>query len=212
MGSFCGWSGRGLSSDMSQRAITTMLKSSGGTTPGQSESDYDEAGALGVREGLYATHYLNQDGIRAAIVGSPTWDDRELVECAKKHGAAAALIKAYRDFGKDLLSQLHGSFSLAILDGDKALVAVDRIGIRSLTYALREGVFVFSTSTASVVRHPRVNQRIDPQAIFNYLYFHDIPSPGTIYEGVEKLLPAQYVQFRNGQLEKGYYWQLHYDS
>ena len=73
-------------------------------------------------------------------------------------------------------------------------------------------MFVFSTSTGSVARHPRNSRRIDPQAVFNYIYFYDIPSPGTIFVGVEKLLPAQYVHFRNGQLEKGFYWKLHYDE
>jgi len=210
MGSFCGWSGMGLGSDMSQQAIEAMLTACGGNANCESASDFDDTGALGVREGLYATSYLHQDGIRAAIVGSPTWDDKELSKTATKQGTGAALIQAYRAFGKGLLSRLHGPFVLAILDGDKALVAIDRIGIHSLSYALREGVFVFSTSTGSVVRHPQVSRRVDPQAIFNYLYFHDIPSPGTIFKEVEKLLPAQYVQFRRGQLEKGFYWQLHY--
>ncbi len=212
MGSFCGWSGRGLGSDMSQQAIKAMLAQCSGTASAKSGSDYDGTGALGFREGLYATGYLHQDGIRAAIVGSPTWSEKELSRTATEQGAAAALIRAYRAYGKELFSRLHGPFSLAILDGDKALAAIDRIGIHSLSYALQDGVFAFSTSTASVVRHPRVSRRIDPQAIFNYLYFHDIPSPGTIFKGVEKLLPAQYVQFHNGQIDKGFYWKLHFDE
>jgi len=212
MGNLCGWSGTGLGPEMSQQAIKAMLEKCGGIVSAESDRDYDDSGALGIREGLYATSYLHQDGIRAAIIGSPTWSDKELSKTATKHGAGAALIRAYRAYGKDLLSRLHGPFALAVLDGDKALVAIDRIGIHSLSYALQEGVFVFSTSTGSVVRHPRVSRRIDPQAIFNYLYFHDIPSPGTIFQGVEKLLPAQYVQFRNGQIEKGFYWKLHFDE
>lgn len=212
MGSFCGWSGMGLGSDMSQQAIKTMLAECGESASAGSDSDYDDTGALGIREGLYATSYLHQDGIRAAVIGSPTWSDKELSETATKQGAGNALIKAYRAFGKDLLTRLHGPFALAVLDGEKALVAIDRIGIHSLSYALQDGVFVFSTSTGSVVRHPRVSRRIDPQAIFNYLYFYDIPSPGTIFSGVEKLLPAQYVQFRNGKIDKGFYWKLHFNE
>ena len=76
----------------------------------------------------------------------------------------------------------------------------------------RTACFVFSTSTGSVVKHPKISRNIDPQAIFNYIYFYDIPSPGTIFTGVEKLQPAQYIQFRDGQLEKGFYWKLHFDE
>ncbi|MDX2458070.1 MAG: asparagine synthase-related protein [Gammaproteobacteria bacterium] len=212
MGSICGWSGMGLGPDMSQQTITAMLKACGETDNNKSDSDYDGASALGISKGLYATSHFHQDGIRAAIVGSPTWDDRELSDTATKQGAGAALIKAYRAFGKDLLSRLHGPFALAITDDRQALVAIDRIGIHSLSYALHEGMFVFSTSIGSVVKHPNISRNIDPQAIFNYIYFYDIPSPGTIFTGVEKLQPAQYVQFRDGQLEKGFYWKLHFDE
>ena len=212
MGTFCGWSGGHLSSDLSQQAISAMLTAKQETPPARSDSDCNDSGALGIREGLYASSYVKQHGIRAAIVGSPRWDDVNLSNIAAKQGAGACLIEAYRTFGKDLFSRLHGPFALAVLDGDKALVAIDRMGIHSLSYALEDGIFVFSTSTAGVVRHPRVQRRVHPQAIFNYLYFYDIPSPGTVFTGVEKLLPAQYVQFQQGRIEKGFYWQLDFDE
>ena len=37
-----------------------------------------------------------------------------------------------------------------------------------------------------------------------------IPSPRTIYKGVEKLLPGQYVLFEDGRLDKRFYWEMHY--
>ena len=212
MGSICGWSGTDFGSDISKQTIKAMLAGCGRNAGAGTDSDYVDTGALGICEGLYATSFLHKDGIKAAIVGSPTWSDEELSNTATKQGAGTALIKAYQAYGKDLFSRLNGPFALAVLDGDKALIAIDRIGIHTMSYALQEGAFVFSSSTESVVRHPRVSRCIDPQAIFNYLYFHDIPSPGTIFYGVEKLLPAQYIQFRNGQLEKGFYWKLHYDD
>ena len=212
MGNFCGWSGMDLGADMSQQVIKAMLGACDGVSNDASDSNYDNAGALGISGGLHATSYLHQDSIRVAITGSPTWDDKGLSETAINQGAGAALIKAYRAFGKDLLSRLHGPFALAILDGNKALVAIDRIGIHSLSYTLQDGIFVFSTTTGGVVKHPKISRNIDPQAIFNYIYFYDIPSPGTIFTGVQKLQPAQYIQFQNGHLEKGFYWNLHFDE
>jgi asparagine synthase (glutamine-hydrolysing) len=212
MGSICGWSGTGLGPDMSQQTITNMLKACGGTKNEEPESGFDETSALGINKGLYATSHHHQDGIRSAIVGAPTWGDRELADTAAAQGAGAALIKAYQAYGKGLLSRLHGPFALAILDGRQALVAIDRIGIHSLSYALHDGMFVFSTSINSVFKHPNIKRDIDPQAIFNYIYFYDIPSPGTIFTGIKKLQPAQYIHYRDGQLEKGFYWKLHFDE
>jgi asparagine synthase (glutamine-hydrolysing) len=208
MGSFCGWSGKGLGFDVSQQAIRSMLAGCRGTIT----ADNDETGAIGLCEGFYTTSYHKQHGIKAVITGLPTWDDAELSEITQQHGAGVALIRAYQAYGKGLLSRLHGPFALTVLDSEGALVAIDRIGIHSLSYALQEGVFVFSTSTGGVVRHPHVSRRISPQAVFNYFYFYDVPSPGTIYSGVEKLLPGQFAEFRRGRLERGFYWQLHYDD
>jgi len=197
---------------MSQQAIKAMFKACGGISNNASHSHHDHSGALGIGKGIHATNFLYQDGIRIALIGTPTWSDKELAKTAENRGAGAALIKAYKAFGKDLLSRLHGPFALAVMDGNEALIAIDRIGVHSLSYAVEDGVFVFSTATGSVVKHPKISRHIDPQAIFNYIYFYDIPSPGTIFSGVEKLQPAQYVRFRNGQLEKGFYWKLHFDE
>jgi asparagine synthase (glutamine-hydrolysing) len=197
---------------MSQQVIDDMLAECRATPTDNSASDCDDSGAIAICEGLYATSHVQEDTIRVAITGSPSWDDRTLSETATRQGTGAALLSAYRSYGKDLLPRLHGPFALAIIDGDEALVAIDRIGIHSLSYALQDGVFVFSTSTGSVVKHPRISRQINLQAIFNYLYFYDIPSPGTIFNGVEKLLPAQYVRFSNGKLEKGFFWQTRYDD
>ena len=210
MGSFCGWTGKGLDPDTSRQAIDSMLAGDGEAAHAKSESRCDNIGGLAICEGLYATSFLEQDGRRAALVGSPRWDDKELADMAANLGPAASLIRAYRNFGTDLLSRLHGPFALAIQDGDQTIIAIDRLGIHRLSYAFQDGVFVFATSTGSVVRHPQISRRVDPQAIFNYFYFHDIPSPGTYFSGVEKLLPAQYIHLRNGRVRKEFYWQLRY--
>jgi asparagine synthase (glutamine-hydrolysing) len=60
--------------------------------------------------------------------------------------------------------------------------------------------------------HPGVKAAVDPQAIFNYLYFHMIPSPGSIYSGVSKLQPGEFLEFNNGQLTRDFYWQLRYND
>jgi len=210
MGSLCGWSGTGPRAEASSHIIDAMLGGYGRAAEAVPESTSSDTRSLAVSPGLYATSFCVQEGIAAALIGTPEWEEQDLADTVRVQGLAASLIKAYQKYGKDLLTRLHGAFALAIVEDESALVAIDRIGIHTLSYAQRDGLLVFSTTAGSVARHPEISRAIDPQAIFNYFYFYDIPSPGSIYQGVEKLLPAQYVRFHNGKIEKDFYWRLHY--
>jgi asparagine synthase (glutamine-hydrolysing) len=39
-----------------------------------------------------------------------------------------------------------------------------------------------------------------------------IPSPGSIYSGISKLQPGEFLEFNNGQLTRDFYWQLRYND
>lgn len=149
------------------------------------------------------------DGLLVAIDGRVTWDDADFAQLAQQHSPAVVLHAAYRRWSKDCLVHLHGSFSLAILEptSGTVLLAIDRLGINRLCVARHATSLVFGSTCDSVVVHPAIGRRISSQGIFNYLYHHMVPAPGTIYVGVEKLLPAQFLLFHNGQLERGFYWE-----
>ena len=157
-----------------------------------------------------ARQCASQDGLHAVLAGEPRWKSGELATCAREQGAARALLLAYRKHGRQLFAQLAGPFSFALLDQarDRLLLAVDRVGVHALYYA-RTGhgqEVVFGSSLNSLCRHPRVAATLAPQAIFDYLFFHMVPSPGTIYDNIRKLLPAQYVEISPRGIEQGIYW------
>ena len=114
--------------------------------------------------------------------------------------------------GKAFLEDIHGAFCVAVIDSQAgiALIAIDRLGIYPMSYAAPQGHFVFSTSTDGVVAHPAMDRVIDPQSVFNYIFFHEVPSPGCIYKNVRKLQPGQYALFQNGNVETDFYWHLQY--
>jgi asparagine synthase (glutamine-hydrolysing) len=68
----------------------------------------------------------------------------------------------------------------------------------------RDGHLVFGSSVQSVAAHPAVGRNIDPQAIYDYLYFHTIPAPRSLYQGVRKLLPGQYVTLRTARSKQAF--------
>ncbi len=144
----------------------------------------------------------------AAIVGHPRWTDARLATLAREQGAARALATAYRDDGTRAFEYARGDFAAAIIDEAKnqAILAIDRIGIRSLAYAVTRDGLVFGSTLDLIHEISGVSPDIDPQAIFEYLYFDVVPSPGAIYRGQRKLEPAQWVRFADEQLTSAYYW------
>lgn len=148
-------------------------------------------------------------GNSAIVHGRLRWEDTTLAKLGRERGNAHALLVAYEKHGTKFLSLLRGEFALVIQDADRrrALVAIDRMGIQPLCYCrTASGRIVFGSTTDMVRRHPDVAAEIDPQSLFDYIYFHFVPSPGTIYREIHKLEPAQYVIFEGGKLESGYYW------
>jgi len=148
------------------------------------------------------------------LEGTPQWQDFELADIAKNHGAAQALATGFLRYGRSVLDKIHGPFAFCLPEPDRryALLAIDRVGIRPLAYYSRDGLLVFGSQLDQIIAHPGVKAALDPQAIFNYLYFHMIPSPGSIYSGVSKLQPGEFLEFNNGQLTRDFYWQLRYND
>jgi asparagine synthase (glutamine-hydrolysing) len=107
------------------------------------------------------------------------------------------------------LGKLLGSFAIIVVDEKRGetVIAVDRMGNVPMCYALaRDGQLVIGTSASTVAAHPLLQSRLSRQAIYHYVHFHMVPSPGTIFEGVSKLEPAQFLRFRGGRIELGDYW------
>lgn len=89
-------------------------------------------------------------------------------------------------------------------DPHRVFLAVDRFAMRSLCYR-QVGNHLLFAEKASDLADSQTD--IDPQAIFDYLYFHVIPSPRTIFKGIYRLLPGHSALFENGQLSLSSYWQ-----
>ncbi len=144
--------------------------------------------------------------------GTIDWSSNELAEMARQNGQGMAIARAYQQQGKEALQKIHGNFALAVIDlaEQTLLLAIDRMGIRPLYFCTAGEGIVFGSTATSVNQHPAIRRPIDPQAIYNDLYFHVVPSPRGIYQGHEKLQPAEYAFFSKGSLTKEFYWQPKY--
>ncbi len=157
---------------------------------------------------------FNSSKLMVACTGHIHWKDAALTSLAQDKGNAAVIAQLYQQYGIDLLKQSHNDFALAIIDReqDKTILALDRMGIQRLCYQTMGDAIIFSSDMQAIFVHPASTKALSEQGVFNYFYFHMVPSPGAIYKNVEKLLPGQYIVFSKGQIEKHFYWQIAYQD
>ena len=171
------------------------------------------ADTVSLTHGLCALAANNQhsvakeNGLCAALIGQPRFEG-----VSTAVSPAQQLLALWRQRGRDALQKISGPFALVIIDtqANTALLAIDRIGVHSLAFSAVSGGLVFASRADAVAAHPAVGGGLSFHALFNYFYFSEVPAPGTIYQGVEKLLPGQYAWFKDGKLERDFYWHLKY--
>lgn len=150
---------------------------------------------------------LGQNGL-AMIVGNPFWKTGDLKEIAKKQGHAEALIKAYHATDGNPETLIAGAFSFALIDpsSTKAILGIDRLGQYPLYYLKNGDELIFGTTANCILAHPSIKREIDPQGIYNYVYFHMVPSPSSIFKGLKKLPAGHIIEFDDHNIKLQQYW------
>jgi asparagine synthase (glutamine-hydrolysing) len=140
----------------------------------------------------------------ALTLGSPVFSDPNLTALVRSGDALAAWTAALVKGPVDAARGASGDFAVGLTDAlGRVFLAVDRFAVRTLCYRLVDGQLRFATRADALAdAHPE----LDLQAIFDYLYFHAIPSPRTIFKGVLRVPPGHYALFEHGQLTVAPYW------
>jgi asparagine synthase (glutamine-hydrolysing) len=130
--------------------------------------------------------------------------DPELAGIAATHGAAAAWVRAFERHGIAAPTRVRGDFAVAVRDGaGRTFLAVDRFAIRTLCYAVDGPQIRVAARADELVA---AGSELEPQALFDYLYFHVIPAPQTVHRGVERLPAGHGGLFEHGKLTVAPWW------
>lgn len=205
MSGLCGWLGHNEGAGENRHLIESMaatLRRHGDEriTPLSSDN-----GGLATASRTGRCDLFRDRRVMAAVYGP--------ARCASPLPAGAGQLarfvaEGYLRIGPDILKSLSGTFAVALIFADEVFLAIDRIGISSLTYMQTGNCLIFGSSADALNTHPLAAAEIDPQGIFNYLYFHMVPGPGTIYQGQRRILPGSWLRFKNGKLITGRYWEM----
>lgn len=124
-----------------------------------------------------------------------------------------AILHAYEEYGEKCLSLFDGMFAFAIWDSRKKLffLARDRAGVKPLYYSINNDGIIFASEIKAILLWDKFKREIDKSSFYNYLTFRYVPGAGTIFKGIQKLLPGHYMTYRlnskKGDIQK--YWDIH---
>jgi asparagine synthase (glutamine-hydrolysing) len=123
------------------------------------------------------------------------------------------ILALYEKYGDSCLGYLNGMFAIAIWDPklQRLLLARDRVGKKPLYFTKPSGRFAFASEIQSLLTLPDVSAEIDNSALYDFLTFSFVPTPQTMFRGIEKLPPGyKLVVDSKGTVTQAPFWEVNY--
>ena len=120
------------------------------------------------------------------------------------------VLRGFLEWDVDCFKRLHGMFAAALWNEDqKRLVLVrDRMGIKPLyLYSLGDDLY-FGSEMKVLFEHPEIPRQLSLTGLNYFLSLNYIPTPHTMVEGITKLEPGHWLEWRSGGVTQGAYWKL----
>lgn len=121
-------------------------------------------------------------------------------------GAAAAIEATVGRAGAAAFRRIRGAFAAVAIahGGEEAWLAVDRMGIERLCYAL-SGASLAVSNRADCLGVPDAGA-LNAQALYDYVFFHATPAPATLYRDRWQVPNGHAVHIRRGDAREHRYW------
>lgn len=160
---------------------------------------------------------LSEDGNVAIVFNGEIYNHQELrVELEGlghhffSHCDTETVLRAFIEWDTDCFARLRGMFAIALwTKSTKRLVlARDRMGIKPLYFAKRGEDLFFGSELKAILIHPEIERRLSLDGLDCYLSLNYVPCPWTLVEGIEKLPPGKWLEWRDGKISSQAYWKL----
>src|SRR6266566_2912179 len=142
----------------------------------------------------------NEDGTVWIVFNGEIYNYQELRRDLEKRGHTfrtasdtETIVHLYEDLGPRCVDRLRGMFAFAIWDERRRqlLLGRDRLGIKPLYYAERDGEFLFASELKPILQLPDVGRSVSWEAASHLFTFLATPASQSIVGGVRKLEPAR---------------------
>ncbi len=124
------------------------------------------------------------------------------------HCDTETVLHAFLEWDTECFARLRGMFAVALWrESERRLVlARDRMGIKPLYIARRGENLYFGSELKAILIHSEIERWLSLEGLDCYLSMNYVPAPWTLVDGIEKLLPGQWLEWRRGAMRTERYW------
>ena len=115
----------------------------------------------------------------------------------------------YEAHGDRFVDHLRGMFAVALWDGQmrRGVIARDRLGVKPLYYAERDGLLLFASELKGLLASGLIEPELDPVSLELYLTLGMVPAPRSLLRDVFKLPPGHRIVIERDDVAVQQYWE-----
>ena len=149
----------------------------------------------------------NEDGAVEVVFNGEIYNHVDLRTelLAKGHRFATrsdteVLVHLWEERGPAMVHDLDGMFAFCLVDRARrqTFLARDALGIKPLYVRTVDGLIVFASEMAALLRYPAPRPTIDPVRLVDLVALQYVPGRRTVFREVEKLLPGHALLVKDG--------------
>lgn len=128
----------------------------------------------------------------------------------KTQSDTEVVLRAYLQWGVDMVDRLNGMYAFAIWDGrvEELLLVRDRLGIKPLYYYPLTDGLLFGSEPKAILANPLAERVVDPVGLCGFVTFTHAPEGQTLFRNLVDLSPGHLVRFSRAGMSKRRYWAL----
>ncbi|MBL0191341.1 MAG: asparagine synthase (glutamine-hydrolyzing) [Saprospiraceae bacterium] len=128
----------------------------------------------------------------------------------KSHSDTEVVVNGFECWGNTVFEKLNGIFAISIWDKEekKLILARDRMGVKPLYYWYENDLLLFGSEIKTILSYDIVKRRIGFQSFHEFLYYGYALGENTLFSGIKKLLPGQYLEIGQNKVVVESFWSL----
>jgi len=158
---------------------------------------------------------MNEDGSLRIVFNGEIYNFVELRDELRRHGHdfkthsdTEVILHGYEEWGRGCVERFNGMFAFALWDSKKRelFLARDHLGIKPLYYVDLGHRILFASEVKSLLQDRDCPRDVDIEALAELFTYRYVPSPKTLFKGINKLPPGHWMTISAHGLKISRFW------